>query len=155
MVAALQKEVDTNAGHARKAAVSCHGQECVGYPCCVVAVMPMPLAWIALTCSSLLLCMTYRLRAACLMLSTLVTNSNTIHACVPLSPVVLQEASGAADAARQEALDLRSQLTAAQSTIKALQVRTCGSTYCSSTFPCNTRPHPRHMHVRVHSVVNQ
>lgn len=35
---------------------------------------------------------------------------------------VLQEASGAADAARQEALELRSQLTAAQATIRALQV---------------------------------
>lgn len=53
MLAALQKEVDTNAGHARKAA----------------------------------------------------------------------EASGAADAARQEALELRSQLAAAHTTIKALQVR--------------------------------
>jgi hypothetical protein len=34
-----------------------------------------------------------------------------------------QEASGAADAARQEALELRSQLTAAHTTIKVLQVR--------------------------------
>jgi len=40
----------------------------------------------------------------------------TPHRCL------LQEASAAADAARQEALGLRSQLTAAQATIKALQV---------------------------------
>jgi hypothetical protein len=40
-----------------------------------------------------------------------------------LIPATPQEASGAADAARQEALELRSQLTAAHTTITVLQVR--------------------------------
>lgn len=39
-----------------------------------------------------------------------------------LYALIQQEASAAADTARQEALELRSQLTAAQATIRALQV---------------------------------
>lgn len=54
---------------------------------------------------------------------------------------VVQEASGAADAARQEALDLRSQLTAAQATIKALQVSSDAQAGIGTVSDCTSHLH--------------